>query len=42
VDETYVRVGGRWEYLFSAVEKHCKLIAFMRPDRRKTRAGYRF
>ena len=26
VDETYVRVGGRWKYLFRAVDKHGQLI----------------
>ena len=29
VDETYVRVGGRWKYLFRAVDKHGQLIDFM-------------
>jgi transposase, IS6 family len=26
VDETYVRVGGKWKYLFRAVDKHGRLI----------------
>ena len=42
VDETYVRVGGRWEYLFRAVDKHGQLIDFMLADRRNSRAAYRF
>ncbi len=42
VDETYVRVGGRWRYLFRAVDKHGQLIDFMLSDRRNTRAAYRF
>jgi IS6 family transposase len=42
VDETYVRVGGRWRYLFRAVDKHGQLIASMRSDRRHTGAAYRF
>ena len=42
VDETYVRVGGRWKYLFRAVDKHGKLIDFVLSDRRNTRAAYRF
>ncbi len=42
VDETYVRVGGRWRYLFRAVDKHGRLIDFMLSDRRNTRAAYRF
>jgi transposase, IS6 family len=42
VDETYVRVGGKWKYLFRAVDKHGQLIDFMLADRRNTRAAYRF
>ena len=42
VDETYVRVGGKWTYLFRAVDKHGRLIAFMLSDRRDTGAAYRF
>ena len=42
VDETYVRVGGCWKYLFRAVDKHGQLIDFMLSDRRNTRAAYRF
>ena len=30
VDETYIRVGGRWKYLFRAVDKNGVLIDFMR------------
>ena len=33
VDETYVRVGGKWKYLFRAVDKHGRLIDFMLSDR---------
>ncbi len=36
VDETYVRVGGKWKYLFRAVDKHGQLIDFMLSDRRNT------
>lgn len=42
VDETYVRVGGRWKYLFRAVDKHGQLIDFMLSDRCNARAAYRF
>jgi transposase, IS6 family len=42
VDETYVKVGGKWKYLFRAVDKHGRLIDFMLSDRRNTRAAYRF
>jgi len=40
VDETYVRVGGQWKYLFRAVDKHGQLIAFMLSDRRDIGAAY--
>ena len=39
VDETYVRVGGKWRYLFRAVDKHGRLIASMLSHRRDTRSG---
>jgi transposase-like protein len=42
VDETYVRIGGYWKYLFRAVDKHGRLIAFMLSDRRNTNTAYRF
>jgi transposase-like protein len=42
VDETYVRVGGHWKYLFRAVDKHGQLIDFMLADRRSTGAANRF
>jgi len=42
VDETYVRVGGKWKYLFRAVDKHGRLIGFMLSDRRNTNTAYRF
>jgi transposase-like protein len=42
VDETYVRVGGKWKYLFRAIDKHGRLIAFKLSDRRNAHAAYRF
>jgi len=42
VDETYVKVGGRWKYLFRAVDKHGRLIDFMLLERRNIRAAHRF
>jgi len=36
VDETYVRVGGKWRYLFRAVDKHGQLIDFMLTNWRRT------
>jgi len=37
-----VRVGGRWKYLFRAVDKHGQLIDFLLSERRNTRAAYWF
>ncbi len=37
-----MRVGGRWKYLFRAVDKHGQLVDFMLSDRRNIRAAYRF
>ena len=37
-----MKVGGRWKYLFRAVDKHGRLIDFMLADRRNTRAAHRF
>jgi transposase-like protein len=37
-----MRVGGKWKYLFRAVDKHGQLIDFMLSDRRNNRAAYRF
>ena len=42
VDETYVRVGGRWRYLFRAVDKHGQLIASILSHWRDTGVAYRF
>ena len=42
VDETYIKVGGRWKYLFRAVDKHGRLIDFILLERRNIRAAYRF
>lgn len=42
VDKTYVKVGGKWKYLFWAVDKRGRLIDFMLSERRNSRAAYRF
>jgi transposase-like protein len=42
VDEISVRVGGRWRYLFRAVDKHGRPIDSMLAGRRDTGAAYRF
>jgi IS6 family transposase len=41
VDETYVRVGGAWKYLFRAVDKTGRLIDFMLSERRNASATHR-
>ena len=41
-DETDVRVGGAWKYLFRAVDNTGRLIDFMLSDRRNTRAAHHF
>jgi hypothetical protein len=40
VDETYVKVGGRWKYLFRTVDKHGRLIDFMLLERRNIAAAH--
>ena len=35
-------MGGKWKYLFRAVDKHGRLIDFMLADRRNTKAARRF
>ena len=42
VDETQVKVGGKWKYLFRAVDKQGRLIDLRLSDRRNTRAAHRF
>ena len=35
-------MGGKWKYLFRAVDKHGRLIDFMLSNRRNTKAARRF
>ncbi len=42
VDETYVKVGGRWAYLYRAVDKHGNTIDFYLSPTRNTKAAKRF
>ncbi len=35
-------MGGKWKYLFCAVDKHGQVIAFMLSGRRNTNTAYRF
>ena len=42
VDETYVRVKGRWTYLYRAVDSRGQTIDFLLSARRDTAAARRF
>lgn len=42
MDETYVRVKGKWQYLYRAVDKHGNTLDFMLSERRNTAAATRF
>jgi len=42
VDETYIRVKGKWVYLYRAVNKHGKTIDFYLSTTRNTKAAKRF
>jgi transposase-like protein len=39
VDETYVRVKGRWKYLYRAIDKDGATLDFFLADRRNTKAA---
>src|SRR5262245_14140171 len=42
VDETYVKVGGRWCYVYRAVDQHGQVIDVLVSTRRDTAAARRF
>ena len=42
LDETYIKVKGKWCYLYRAVDKDGKTIDFLLTQRRKKRAAHRF
>jgi IS6 family transposase len=42
VDETYIRVGGKWRYLWRAVDQHGRLIDFRLTARRDAKAARAF
>ena len=42
VDETYIKVKGRWMYLYRAIDKHGKTLEFMLSKRRDTAAARLF
>lgn len=42
VDETYIKVNGRWAYLYRAVDSRGRTIDFYLSPRRNSKAAYRF
>ncbi|QKJ05419.1 DDE-type integrase/transposase/recombinase [Yersinia mollaretii ATCC 43969] len=42
MDETYVKIGGKWVYLYWAVDSHGRTIDFYISSRRNTQSAYRF
>jgi transposase-like protein len=42
VDETYVRVAGRWRYLYRAVDQYGQVVDVMMSEQRDTAAARRF
>ena len=42
VDETYVRVKGRWKYLYRAIDKDGNTLDFLLADRRNAKAAKQF
>ncbi len=42
LDETYIKIGGKWAYLYRAVDSRGDTIDFYLSSRRNTRAVYRF
>jgi transposase-like protein len=42
VDETYVKIAGRWRYLYRAVDQYAQVIDVMLSEQRDTAAARRF
>ena len=42
IDETYVKVNGRWAYLYRAVDGRGRALDFYLSPRRNSKAAYRF
>ncbi len=42
IDETYVKVNGRWAYLYRAVDSRGRTVDFYLSPRRNSKAAYRF
>ena len=40
IDETYVKVNGRWSYLYREVDQHGHTIDFYLSSRRNTKSAY--
>ena len=39
MDETYIKIKGKWHYIYRAVDKHGKTLDFMLSERRTTEAA---
>ena len=42
MDETYIKIKGKWTYYYRAVDKHGKTLDFMLSEQRDTKAARRF
>lgn len=42
IDETYVKVNGRWAYLYRAVDSRGRTVDFYLSSRRNSKTAYRF
>ena len=42
MDETYIKIKGKWTYYYRAVDKHGKTLDFMLSEQRETKAARRF
>lgn len=42
IDETYVKIRGKWRYLYRAIDKHCNSIEFLLTVKRDLDAATRF
>ncbi len=42
VDETYLKIGGRWRYLYRAIDEHGQIVDVYLSDRRNAAAAHRF
>ncbi len=42
IDETYIKLNGRWAYLYRAVDNRRRTLDFYLPPRRNNKAAYRF